>query len=175
MPPPAGTPCRPHEEPSAQRAGRVKAAAALRAVARSASLDAARPMGDLATERTQLLTRSPHRHGGEASPSISPSALVVFRLMTTAANERQVRHRMRFSSARSATDPNTSARDRLRRRQRMVAHQQKLRSRSAASGFAPKQTPIRQQDGTREVGYYALSFANSSASRSWLRPARSLA
>jgi hypothetical protein len=43
------------------------------------------------------------------------------------------------------------------------------------SGFAPKQTPIRQQDGTREVGSYALSFANSSASRSWLRPARSLA
>src|SRR3954449_6275048 len=57
MPPPAGTPCRPHEEPSAQRAGRVKAAAALRAVARSASLDAARPMGDLAAERTQLLSR----------------------------------------------------------------------------------------------------------------------
>src|SRR4051794_32165309 len=58
MPPPAGTPCRPHEEPSAQRAGRVKAAAALRAVARSASLDAARPMSDLAAERTQLLIRS---------------------------------------------------------------------------------------------------------------------
>src|SRR3954451_8647977 len=59
MPPPAGTPCRPHEEPSAQRAGRVKAAAALRAVARSASLDAARPMGDPAAERTQLLIRLP--------------------------------------------------------------------------------------------------------------------
>src|SRR3954451_1887276 len=58
MPLPAGTPCRPHEEPSAQRAGRVKGAAALRAVARTAPFAAARPMGDLAAERTQLLTRS---------------------------------------------------------------------------------------------------------------------
>jgi transposase len=39
--PAAGTACRPHAEQSAHRAGRVKAAAALRAVARSASLDAA--------------------------------------------------------------------------------------------------------------------------------------
>ena len=37
----AGTPCRPHAEQSAHRAGRVKAAAALGAGARSASLDAA--------------------------------------------------------------------------------------------------------------------------------------
>jgi len=35
-----GTGCRPHGEPIARRAGRVKAAAALGAVARSASLDA---------------------------------------------------------------------------------------------------------------------------------------
>lgn len=35
-----GTRCRPHDEPIARRAGRVKAAAAPRAVARSASLDA---------------------------------------------------------------------------------------------------------------------------------------
>jgi hypothetical protein len=34
----AGKPCRPSDGPSAQRAGRVKAAAAHRAVARSASL-----------------------------------------------------------------------------------------------------------------------------------------
>ena len=39
-PPAAGTPCRPHGEPCAHRAGRVKAAAAPRAVARSASLEA---------------------------------------------------------------------------------------------------------------------------------------
>jgi transposase len=39
--PAAGKACRPHAEQSAHRAGRVKAAAALRAVARSASLDAA--------------------------------------------------------------------------------------------------------------------------------------
>jgi transposase len=37
----AGTPCRPHAKPAAHRAGRVKATAAPRAVARSASLDAA--------------------------------------------------------------------------------------------------------------------------------------
>src|SRR5215472_7245797 len=42
----AGTPCRPSDGPSAQRAGRVKAAAAHRAVARSASLDVARTIGD---------------------------------------------------------------------------------------------------------------------------------
>jgi hypothetical protein len=42
-PPPAafGTGCRPHGEQTARRAGRVKAAAALCAGARSASLDAA--------------------------------------------------------------------------------------------------------------------------------------
>jgi transposase len=40
-PTPVGTPCRPLAEPKAHRAGRVKAAAAPRAVARSASLDAA--------------------------------------------------------------------------------------------------------------------------------------
>src|SRR6266852_3541553 len=39
--PAAGTPCRPHAEQTAHRAGRVKAAAAPRAVARSASLEAA--------------------------------------------------------------------------------------------------------------------------------------
>ena len=39
--PAAGTPCRPHAEQTARRAGRVKAAAAPRAVARSASLEAA--------------------------------------------------------------------------------------------------------------------------------------
>ncbi len=39
--PTVGTACRPHAEPTACRAGRVKAAAAPRAVARSASLDAA--------------------------------------------------------------------------------------------------------------------------------------
>lgn len=40
-PPTAGTSCRPHGEQTAHRAGRVKAAAARGAVARSASLDAA--------------------------------------------------------------------------------------------------------------------------------------
>ncbi len=39
--PAAGTPCRPHAEQTAHRAGRVKTAAAPRAVARSASLEAA--------------------------------------------------------------------------------------------------------------------------------------
>jgi transposase len=39
--PAVGTPCRPHAEQTAPRAGRVKATAAPRAVARSASLDAA--------------------------------------------------------------------------------------------------------------------------------------
>src|SRR4051812_13527871 len=56
---PAGTPCRLDDQPSSWRVGRVKAAAALRAVARSASLDAAQPMGDPAAESTQLLTRLP--------------------------------------------------------------------------------------------------------------------
>jgi hypothetical protein len=55
----AGTSCRPSDGPSAQRAGRVKAAAAHRAVARRASLDAARTMGDRRPKRTQLLARCP--------------------------------------------------------------------------------------------------------------------
>ena len=54
-----GTPCRPSDGPSPQRASRVKAAAAHRAVARSASLDAVRTMGHPRPKQTQLLARCP--------------------------------------------------------------------------------------------------------------------
>jgi hypothetical protein len=54
----AGIPCRLHDEHNAWRAGRVKAVAAPSAVARSASLEAARTLGDPASRRRQLLIPS---------------------------------------------------------------------------------------------------------------------
>src|SRR5262249_18499599 len=58
-----GTGWRPHDSCGADRLGRVRAVAARSAGARSASLDAAKAISDLAATRSQLLTRSPRRRG----------------------------------------------------------------------------------------------------------------
>src|SRR5262249_56015330 len=58
-----GTAWRPHDSCRADRFGRVRAVAARSAGARSASLDAAKTISDLAATRSQLLTRSPRRRG----------------------------------------------------------------------------------------------------------------
>ena len=64
----AGTSCRPHDRLLAQRASRVKAAAA-----RSASLDAARTMGDPDLATTQLLIRSPRGSNCASLNAASPT------------------------------------------------------------------------------------------------------
>src|SRR5207249_6347703 len=56
-----GTPCRPHGSCCADRFGRVEAVAARSAGVRSASLDAAKSISDLAATRSQLLIRPPNR------------------------------------------------------------------------------------------------------------------
>ena len=80
----AGTPCRPHDQPHAHRAGRVKAAAERSDVAQSASLEAARTMSNLAPRKRQLLIRSlPRRGRGSRAGRSGRAAWAVFRLMTS--------------------------------------------------------------------------------------------
>ena len=80
----AGTPCRPHDQPHAHRAGRVKAAAERSDVAQSASLEAARTMSNLAPRKRQLLIRSlPRRGRGSRAGRSGRAAWAAFRLMTS--------------------------------------------------------------------------------------------
>ena len=79
---PAGTPCRPHDKPTARRAGQIKAVAARSAGARSASLDAARTMGNSApgnnTVAHSIISAALASSGCE---KLMPSAFAVFRLI----------------------------------------------------------------------------------------------
>src|SRR5262249_39496213 len=64
-----GTPCRAHGSHCADPVGRVKAVAARSAGARSASLDAAKWISDLAATRSQLLMGTPQPEGATRSHS----------------------------------------------------------------------------------------------------------